>query len=524
MKRTLLPFLLALPFLSAAQAPTWADDVACIIYSHCTGCHRPGGIAGEHLNLTSYTYANAHRDDIAAYTTSRAMPPWPPDESYRRLAHERTLAQNEIDIIAAWAAADGPEGDIANAPSVPVYSTNAELDNPNATARMEDYVIPPSTDDLYRCFVLHLDNTEDNYIKRLEVIPGNREVVHHVLVYQDTSGLAQGLDDADPQPGYTSFGGIGVDNAPLVGIWVPGSPVLSTPLGMGIKLFAGADLVIQVHYPSGSGFQMDSTRVNLEFSYEPFTRDLGIIPALDHLYTIQDGPLLIPPNEVRTFHAQLTTPIPATITAIGPHAHLICTSMKAWAVAPDNDTIPLISIPEWDFHWQGMYEFRHPIYLPTGTVLHGEATYDNTTDNDANPNDPPALVTLGEATTDEMMLFYFAYTLGFPSDTLVVVDDSQHSEHHGNCTTDFNIGLGETTVSESVRIAPVPAIDRLSVSVVRSGSSFRLIDTQGRVAAFQRLNPGTNSVDVATLARGTFIAEVHDAGGSVLYRSPILLH
>ena len=113
-----------------------------------------------------------------------------------------------------------------------------------------------------------------------------------------------------------------MDNAPLVGIWVPGSPVLSTPLGMGIKLFAGADLVIQVHYPSGSGFQMDSTRVNLEFSYEPLTRDLGIIPALDHLYTIQDGPLLIPPNEVRTFHAQLTTPIPATITAIWPQDNL----------------------------------------------------------------------------------------------------------------------------------------------------------------------------------------------------------
>jgi hypothetical protein len=197
--------------------------------------------------------------------------------------------------------------------------------------------------------------------------------------------------------------------------------------------------------------------------------------------------------------------------------------MKAWAVTPDNDTIPLISIPDWDFHWQGMYEFRHPIYLPTGTVLHGEATYDNTTGNDANPNDPPAWVALGEATTDEMMLFYFAYTLGFPSDTLVVVDDSQHSEHHENCTTDFNIGLGETTVSENVRIAPVPAADRLSVTVGGQGSSFRLVDTQGRVTASQHLNAGTNTVDVATLARGTLIAEVRGAGGAVLYRNPILL-
>ena len=515
--------LLLSPFMANAQAPTWADDVACIVYSHCTGCHRPGGISGEQLNLTSYDQALAHRDDIAAYTTFKVMPPWPPDQTFRRMAHERALTQDEIDIIATWAAADGPEGDQSNAPSVPVYNTNAEIDNPSVTAIMDEYVLPPSTSDLYRCFVLPIDNPTDNFIKRLEVIPGNRQIVHHVLVYQDTSGQAQSLDDAEAGPGYTSFGGIGVENAPLVGIWVPGSPVLSTPLGMGIKLFAGADLVIQVHYPTGSEFQSDSTRVNMEFSYEPFTREIGIIPALDHLYTITDGPLIIAPNEIKTFHAQSTTPIPATITAIGPHAHLICTSMKAWAITPANDSIPLISIPDWDFHWQGMYEFRKPIYLPTGSVLHGEATYDNTADNEDNPNDPPAWVTLGEATTDEMMLFYFAYSFGFPSDTLVVVDDSEHGEHHENCATSFNIGFDESNGSDLIGISPVPATDLIVITMRNIGASLRILDLQGRPVIAQRLAAGANDVDVARFARGTFITEVRDARGAVLHRSPILL-
>ena len=523
MKRLLLPALLAFTAEAAAQAPTWADDVACIVYSHCTGCHRPGGIGGEHLDLTEYTTANAHRDDISAYVTYKAMPPWPPDENYRRLAHERTLSQDEIDIIAAWADADGPQGDLANAPTLPVYSSLAEITSPNATARMEDYVIPPSSGDLYRCFVLPVGNTEDNFIKRLEVIPGNREVVHHVLVYQDTTGQAQALDDADPAVGYTSFGGIGVNNASLVGIWVPGSPVLSTPQGMGIKLHAGADLVIQVHYPAGSEFQMDSTRVNLEYSFEPFTREIGILPALDHVYAIQDGPLIIPPNETRTFHSQFTTPIPTTITAVGPHAHLICTSMKAWATTPDNDSIPLVSIPEWDFHWQGMYEFRRPVYLPMGSVLHGEATYDNTSANEDNPNDPPQWVFLGEATTDEMMLFYFAYTFGFPSDTLIVVDDSEHADHHENCTTDFNIGLTESAASDLIGLAPVPATDRLTVTMRATGGAVVLIDHQGRALMTQRLVTGVNDMDVQHFARGMFIIEVRDARGGVLHRSPILL-
>ena len=523
MRRNLFTCIMAAPLLSTAQAPTWADDVACIVYSHCVTCHREGGVGGHHLDLTTYEEAHDHRDDIALYTSYRLMPPWPPDESYRSLAHERVLTQDEIDIIAAWAEADGPQGNMANAPSLPVFSGAWEIAEPDASTRMADYDIPISSEDLYRCFVLPYQVAENHFIKRLEVVPGNREVVHHVLVFQDTTGQAQQLDAADPDPGYTNFGGIGVDNAPLVGIWAPGSPAMSTPDGMGIKLYQGADLVIQVHYPADDEPRLDSTRINLEFADGQGTREIGIVPALDHLYTITDGPLVIPPNEVRTFHAQFNVPFQTTITAIGPHAHLVCTSMKAYAVAPGNDTIPLVDIPAWDFHWQGMYQFRRPIYLPTGTVLYGEATYDNTANNPNNPNDPPQQVTLGEATTDEMMLFYFAYTTpGLPMDSLIIVDDSPHAPHHENCQTSFNIGIEEAAAVE-VRLAPVPATDQVRVSVPLSGCMLRLMDAQGRMVLAVRLNSGDNPVDVARLARGTLIAEVRDTRGRAVHRSPLIL-
>jgi Copper type II ascorbate-dependent monooxygenase, C-terminal domain len=519
MKWSFLASILLAPCLAFAQAPTWADDVACIVYSHCTSCHHPGGIASEQVNLTDYTAAYYNRDDIAAYTGYRIMPPWPPDPGYRRLAHERTLSQDEIDIIAAWANADGPSGDLANAPPVPIYSDNAVITDPDITAVMDEYVIPVSSSDLYRCFVLPINNPTNNWIKRLEVLPGNREVVHHVLVFQDTSGQAQVLDGADPGPGYTNFSDVGVASATLVGIWVPGSDVLSTPNGMGIKLLAGADLVIQVHYPAGSGPQSDSTRINIEFGTDLFTREIAITAPLEHLFTMTNGPLIIPPNEVRTFHNQYTTTIPATITAIGPHSHLICTSMKSWAITPAQDSIPLVSIPDWDFHWQGMYQFRRPIYLPIGTVLHGEATYDNTVNNDQNPNQSdPQWVFLGESTTNEMMLFYFAYTFGFASDTNIVVDNSAHTPHHFGCTTDFNIGLDETRIGSMVRIAPIPARDRVNVFCERNGGRLRIIDAQGREMLNTILSEGDNSVDVAVLGRGSAVAEVRNARGEVLHR------
>lgn len=524
MKRLLLPALMALCVEVTAQAPTWADDVACIVYSHCTSCHHPGGIAGEVVDMTTYAGAFAHRDDIRDYTAARAMPPWPPHPEYRSLAHERVLSQDEIDIITAWVNADGPSGDLGTAPPAPVYSTEWTIPIPDLTVKMQDYTIPSLSDDLYRAFVIPSGTTTDQWIKQFEVIPGNGAAVHHVLVYQDTTGQAQALDDADPDPGYVSFGGIGVNDAKLIGFWVPGASSFATPEGMAIKLFAGADIVMQVHYPNGSDGLLDSTRINFRYDPDVFVRNLDISAPLEHLVSIVEPFLSIPPNEVRTFHEEYQIPalFPATIVAIGPHAHLLCKHMKSYAVTPSQDTVPLIDL-DWDFHWQGMYEFRHPIYLPGGSWLYGEATYDNTTNNPDNPNDPPQLVTLGESTTDEMMLFFMAYTYGFPSDTNIVIDDSPHPAHYLDCTTDFNIGVGMTAGPEPVRISPVPATDRLTVSTPTTGATLRLLDVQGRPVLAQRLSSGANDVDVVRFARGTFIIEVRDARGAVLHRSPILL-
>lgn len=520
MRRTLLAIFFLSTWPVLAQVPTWSDDVACIVYSHCSTCHHDGGPG--HFNLMTYTDAYFNRDDIRGLTQVRYMPPWPPDEVYRTLAHERSLTQEEIDIIAAWVDGNAPEGDPGNAPVPPTF-TNAPVISPaDITAIMDDYVIPASTTDLYRCFVLDVDNPTDSYITGMEVIPGNTEMVHHVLVFQDTSGQARVLDNGDIEPGYTSFGGIGVNGAKLVGVWVPGADPFFTPPGMGIKLLAGADLVIQIHYPATSEVQVDSTRLNIELSPGGFVRDLAIDPILDHLITITDGPLIIAPNEVRTFHAQYTVPIPATITAIGPHSHLLGKRMKAYAVRPGNDTVPLIDIPDWDFRWQGLYSFRQPIYLPTGTVLYGEATYDNTTNNPDNPNDPPAYVWLGEATTNEMMLFYFAWTIGIQSDENIIVDNVPHQHHYQDCVVDFNIGMNEQAVASTFDVWPVPARDAITISSDQA-SDVVLIDVSGRVVLSERITQQLQRVDVTALARGTYVVELRSLGGAPPMRTKVML-
>ncbi|MFZ1686215.1 MAG: hypothetical protein WAU70_02265 [Flavobacteriales bacterium] len=507
-------------YTASAQTPTWADDVACIVYSHCTTCHHEGG-AG-HFSLMTYTDAYSKRGDMQLLTTARIMPPWPPDENYRSLAHERSLTQDEIDIISEWVNGNAPEGVPGNAPTPPEYLNEVVIDQPDLSVIMDDYVVPPSTDDLYRCFVMPGNTSVDQFITGMEVIPGNTEVVHHVLVFQDATGQAQALDDADPAPGYTNFGGIGVDDAKLIGIWVPGSSPYFTPAGFGINLTAGADIVMQIHYPAGSNAALDSTRVNMQLTGTPL-RGLSIDPLLEHFFTMTDGPLIIPPDQIKTFHNAFTVPLQGIVTAIGPHAHKVCTSMKAFATTPGNDTIPLIDIPNWDFQWQGLYEFRKPVFLPTNSVLHGEATYNNTITNPNNPQDTATqYVFLGEATSDEMMLFYFAWAFGFPSDTLTVIDNSAHGDHHLNCTTDFNIGLEETVVNADVDVWPTLVIDRINVQATR-GREVRLLDASGRVVKSLRYAGGLTAMGVDGLAHGTYVCEVCGAFGQVMARRSVVL-
>ncbi len=113
-----------------------------------------------------------------------------------------------------------------------------------------------------------------------------------------------------------------------------------------------------------------------------------------------------------------------SVLAVGPHMHLIGKSIRSFGVTLSQDTLPFIDIPDWDFHWQGTYSFPRILHLPAGTTLYSSALYDNTSSNPNNPNNPPLNVGLGEATTDEMMLVYFAYTGYQPGDENIIQDSS----------------------------------------------------------------------------------------------------
>jgi hypothetical protein len=250
----------------------------------------------------------------------------------------------------------------------------------------------------------------DKFITSLECLPGNGSIVHHVLIFQDQANTCYDLDAKDPGPGYTNFGGVGSNSATLIGAWVPGSQPTIFPKGMGMRLKANSNIILQVHYAPGSDGQSDSTQLRLKLSDGPM-REVLIAPILNHVTSLTNGPLFIPANTTKTFNSQFTIPADVTVIAVAPHMHVIGKKIKAFGVTPTGDTIKLIKIDDWDFHWQGSYMFKKAIKAPRNSKLYGEAFYDNTLNNIHNPSSPPKDVSLGEATTDEMMLIYFTFLL-----------------------------------------------------------------------------------------------------------------
>ncbi len=423
-KLLLLAGAALLQFGANATTPDWATKVAPILYNNCTSCHHDGGIAP--FGLLSYSDAVLYATSMKADVNSHKMPPWPPDATYSKLAHQRILSAADIATITAWVDGGTPQGNPLLAPPVPVYANHGVIPGtPDLKIKIPTYTSTASTGDVYQCFVVPSGLLADRYISSFEAIPGNPSIVHHVLVYSDTTGECAALQAASTTPpGYPDFGGVGSNSAVLLGGWVPGSMPMSYPHGFGVRLAAHSDIVIQIHYPSGTVGLVDSTEIHFFFTPTTgTTRNVFIQPLLEHDLDIS-SPLVIPANTTQSFSEEVPGGILPDLTLLGvaPHMHLIGRSIKSYSILPTGDTDKYINIKNWDFHWQGFYMFPKLKKIPVGSRVRAEAFYDNTTANPENPHSPPQLVTAGEATTDEMMIVFLVYSRYQTGDENIIVD------------------------------------------------------------------------------------------------------
>jgi hypothetical protein len=337
------------------------------------------------------------------------MPPWKAEPGYGDFRDVRRLSDEQIALIQQWAANGAPEGDAAAKPVPPKFVDGWQLGQPDKVVTIPTkFSVPADGADIYRCFVIPLNFDAAMHMTALEFRADNRRTVHHALVFADMSGQARKLASASSDGGYTCFGGPGVP-AGLVGGWAPGITPRKPIPGYAATLPKNTDLVLQIHYhPSGTAAQ-DQSSLGLFFGEAPTkgrnvlligTNDIDIAPGDAH-YTIKTS---------------RTLPADAELVGITPHAHYICKDMKINANLPDGSVVPLIWIKDWDFNWQGAYTYASPVKLPKGTRIDLEYTYDNSEKNPRNPAHPPAHVTYGEQTTNEMGLAFLSFVFPTPAE------------------------------------------------------------------------------------------------------------
>lgn len=364
---------------------TYYKDVLPLMQQHCMGCHTEGGIGP--IQFDTPTAAAEQALNIAEHVYSREMPPWMPSLECGSFRNARTMSDEDIATFVGWYLDGAPSGLASDAP--PPFTPPAGLSDPDLVLRMAAPYKPDETvDDDYRCFVFDPGLTSERDMTAFEVVPGDRRVVHHVLLYYVDRDQAMALDPEGD--GYTCFGGPGLNDASVVGAWAPGGGVVQFPAGTGIRLATGRAMVMQIHYNLANGSFPDQSEIRYRFAPEPVAKVAQIVPGLNTTFAIPPG------AEGYTASAERGAPFDVVVWGMAPHMH----TLGRRALVEDAAGNCLLDIPAWDFHWQDFYftSQQGGIPLKKGEKLKYTCTWDNPTAN---------TVRWGESTSDEMCIAYF---------------------------------------------------------------------------------------------------------------------
>jgi peroxiredoxin len=384
--------LIARSAASLGNGPvTFAKDVSRIISSKCGYCHREGA-AGPFV-LQTFEDAVKWAETIAEVVGDGRMPPWHSDAPFGHFSNDRRLTSTEKDLLVKWIQSGKPKGDDADLPAPTQYHDSGwAIGQPDIVLKMPqqvtvqaDGVVP------YQYYVTPTNFKEDVWVTAAEARPGNRRVVHHIIIFFKDPKSKLPMADANGKSGF------------LVGT-APGDMPMVLPPGVARRIPAGSDLVWQMHYTPTGKEEVDLSELGLIVhrgeeppKYNSITKGISQrwfrIPAnadnhrVDSEFTFQEDAILL---------------------SFMPHMHLRGKAFHYEAIFPDGKTETLLNIPKYDFNWQSCYRLAQPKSMPKGTKIHCVAHFDNSKNNPANP-DPTKNVVWGDQTWEEMMIGWIDY-------------------------------------------------------------------------------------------------------------------
>ena len=302
----------------------------------------------------------------------------------------------------------------------------------------------------YQYIVVPTNLTEDKWVERAEVRPGNRAVVHHVIGfvrepgskwlqeakpgipfvprrrYQDpqrgsadsqrgSADATRGSADreADPQRGGQNEGDGGRASGALLVGFAPGMQPQMLPSGHGMLIKAGSDLVLQMHYTANGKPGLDRTKIGVVYAKGLVSKRVLFSPA-------SNGRFKIPPGDPNhRVDSEIIFAADATLINLMPHMHLRGKSFEYRLARPGAEPEVLLKVPKYSFNWQLFYNFAEPVRVAAGAKMECTGHFYNSLNNPDNP-DPTVEVKWGDQSWEEMMIGWFsiAFDPAIPPDKL----------------------------------------------------------------------------------------------------------
>jgi hypothetical protein len=360
---------------------SYTSTIAPILKDNCATCHREGGIGP--WQMSAYEIVRGFAPMIREVLRTQRMPPWHADPHYGVFSNDRSLTAKETATLVHWIEAGAPRGK-GDDPlkKLPKVATSWQLGKPDYIIEVPAFDVPATGTIPYQRPVVKNDIGRDVWVTAVEFAPTDRTVVHHVL-----AGLT-GPRPADRGEGLASLSSLAA--------FVPGDVPHHYPEDTATFVPKDKDFLFQFHYTATGRAVQEKTRVGLYFAKQPPKYPLRNA-------VLADGALRIPPNtKAHTVWTTRTFDRDVVLYTLTAHSHVRGNGAQYFAQYPDGTKEVLLSIPKYDFNWQTTYELTTPKLLPKGTTLNYSTTYDNSSQNKANP-DPNIEVRWGQQTWEEML-------------------------------------------------------------------------------------------------------------------------
>jgi len=379
---------------------SYAERIAPLLIDKCVACHREGGVAP--WAMTRYDIVRGFAPMIREVVRTKRMPPWHADPLYGKFVGERSMDNQDIKDLVHWVEAGAPRGQ-GRDPLTSLDKTWSEwtLGKPDLIVEVPAYDVPATGVVSYQYPHARNPLGRDVWIRAIEIIPGNRAAVHHVLA---------GLDDpVNEEHGIRGQMG-------ELGGYAPGKNAIPYPANTGILLRKEASFRFQMHYTPIGKPVTDVTRLGLYFFDKPPKHSLEMSIIYDTSLAIPAGTKSYSQSLEKVFERDVM------LYSLLPHAHLRGRSAKFTAHYADGREEILLSVPKYDFNWQPLYALDPPKLIPAGTRIVLDMTWDNSAQNPANP-DPNQVVHWGDQTWEEMNVGWFRYRAADDNDRAMAAQD-----------------------------------------------------------------------------------------------------